>query len=141
MSSRMKSAILASLLFLAVGAGCSRAAEAPAIAPADAAKRVADGKAVLIDVREPKEWAESGVAAPAVLLPLSDLNADRKQWKPFLEKIGDKELILYCRTGNRAGRAAKQLAEEGYRTLNAGGFREWQDAGLPTRRPDAPPKP
>jgi rhodanese-related sulfurtransferase len=136
----VKSVILVSLLFLAAGAGCSRAAEAPTIAPADAAQRVAAGKAVLIDVREPKEWAESGVAAPATLLPLSDLTGDRKQWKPFLEKVGDKELILYCRTGNRSGRAAKLLAEEGYRTLNAGGFRDWQDANLPTRQADAPPK-
>jgi len=137
----MKSAIPVSLLFLVVGAGCSRAAEAPTIAPTEAAKHVGDGNAVLIDVREPKEWAESGVAAPATLLPLSDLTGDRKQWKPFLEKVGDKELILYCRTGNRSGRAAKLLAEEGYRTLNAGGFRDWLDANLPTRKVDAPPQP
>ena len=137
----MKSPILFSLLFLAAGTGCSRATEAPAIAPAEAAKRAADGQAVLIDVREPKEWAETGVAAPAVLLALSDLTGDRKQWKGFLEKNRDKELILYCRTGNRSGRAAKLLAEEGYRTLNAGGFRDWQAAGLPTRQPDAPAKP
>ena len=141
MSFWMKAVILVSLLFLAVGAGCSRAAEAPAIAPAEAAKRVADGQAVLIDVREPKEWAETGVAAPAALLALSDLNGDRTQWKGFLEKNRDKELILYCRTGNRSGRAAKLLAEEGYRTLNAGGFRDWQAAGLPTRQPNAPAKP
>ncbi len=136
----MKSVILASLLFLGAGAGCSRAAEAPTIAPAEAAQRVADGQAVLIDVREPKEWVETGVAAPAALLALSDLTGDRKQWKGFLEKNRDKELILYCRTGHRSGRAAKLLAEEGYRTLNAGGFRDWQDAKLPTRQADAPPK-
>ena len=150
----MKSAILVSLLLLAASAGCARVAivraiaaptiaptAAPTIAPAEAAQRVADGKAVLIDVREPKEWAETGVAAPATLLPLSDLNGDRKQWKDFLEKNRDKELILYCRTGGRSGRAAKLLAEEGYRTLNAGGFQDWQAAGLPIRRSDEPPKP
>jgi rhodanese-related sulfurtransferase len=137
----MKSTILVSLLFFAAGAGCSRAAEAPIIAPAEAAQHVTDGKAVLIDVREPKEWAETGVAAPATLLPLSDLTGDRKQWKEFLEKNRAKELILYCRTGNRSGRAAKLLAEEGYRTSNAGGFRDWQAAGLPTRKIDPPSQP
>jgi rhodanese-related sulfurtransferase len=137
----MKSSILVSLLFLVAGAVCSCAAEAPTITPTEAAQRVAGGKAVLIDVREPKEWTETGVATPATLLPLSDLNGDRKQWKEFLEKNRDKELILYCRTGNRSGRAAKLLAEEGYRTLNAGGFRDWQDAKLPTRKPEAPPQP
>ena len=35
------------------------------LTPAEAAKLVSDGKAVLVDVREPSEWAESGVATPA----------------------------------------------------------------------------
>jgi rhodanese-related sulfurtransferase len=134
----MKSAILVSLLFVVGCAGCLRGADAPAVAPAEAAKRVADGKAVLIDVREPAEWAETGVAAPAALLPLSDLNGDRKQWKEFLEKNRDKELILYCRSGNRSGRAAVILAGEGFRTANAGGFGDWQSANLPVRKSDQP---
>jgi rhodanese-related sulfurtransferase len=139
--SGMKSAILGSLLFLVGCAGCSLAADTPVIAPAEAAKRVADGKAVLIDVREPDEWAETGVAAPAALLPLSDLNGDRKQWKGFLEKNRGKELILYCRSGHRAGVAAKLLADEGFRTANARGFSDWQAAGLPIRKAIEPPKP
>jgi 3-mercaptopyruvate sulfurtransferase SseA len=65
----MRSVILVSLLFLVGYAGCLRAADTSVVAPAEAAKRVADGKAVLIDVREPAEWAETGVAAPAALLP------------------------------------------------------------------------
>lgn len=134
----MRSAILVSLLFLVGYAGCLRAADTSVVAPAEAAKRVADGKAVLIDVREPAEWAETGVAAPAALLPLSDLNGDRKQWKEFLEKNRDKELILYCRSGNRSGRAAAILAGEGFRTANAGGFSDWQAAGLPVRTSDQP---
>jgi hypothetical protein len=60
------------------------------VQPAEAAQRVADGNAVLIDVREPDEWAETGVAAPAALLPLSDLDGDRKQWKKFLEKTATR---------------------------------------------------
>ena len=137
----MKSAILVLLLFFAVCTGCSFAADVPVIAPAEAAKRVADGNAVLIDVREPNEWAETGVAAPAALLPLSDLNGDRKQWKEFLEKNRDRELILYCRSGHRAGVAAKLLATEGFRTTNAGGFRDWQAAGLPIREAVEPSRP
>ena len=38
------------------------AADVQQISPAEAAKRVATGKAVLVDVREPAEWAETGVA-------------------------------------------------------------------------------
>ncbi len=77
-------------------------------------------------------------AAPAALLPLSDLNGDRKQWTEFLEKNRAKELILYCRSGHRAGRAAKLLAGEGFRTANAGGFGDWQSANLPVRKSDQP---
>ena len=103
------------------------------VTPAEAAQLVTDGQAVLIDVREPDEWAD-GVAAPAELLALSDLTGPRLTWKPFLEKNRDKELVLYCRSGGRSGRAAQLLAAEGYRTANAGGFSDWTRAGLPTRR-------
>jgi len=103
------------------------------VTSAEAAQLVADGQAVLIDVREPDEWAD-GVAAPAELLALSDLTGSRQTWKAFLEKNRDQELILYCRSGGRSGRAAQLLAREGFHTANAGGFSDWVRAGLPTRR-------
>ena len=112
-------------------------AEAPKLTPAEAARHVAEGKAVLIDVREPDEWSETGVAAPAVLLPMSDFNGAQKLWKPFLEKNAGKELILYCRSGHRAGAIGAKLAEQGKTVANAGGFRDWAAAGLPVRKPEA----
>jgi rhodanese-related sulfurtransferase len=57
------------------------AADAPKIAAKDAAKLVAEGKAVLVDCREPAEWKDGGVAAPAALLPKSDFDGEQKQWK------------------------------------------------------------
>ncbi len=113
------------------------AAEVPKITPQDAAALVTAGKAVLIDVREPAEWAESGVAAPAVLLPKSDFDGDQKLWKDFLAKSGDKQLILYCRSGHRAGVVGAALAGKGLRTATAGGFKDWEAAGLPTRKVEA----
>ncbi len=121
------------LLFLALCCSTASAAEVAKIAPADAAKLVADGKAVLVDVREPGECAESGVAAPAVLLPKSDFDGAQNDWKPFLEQNAGKEIILYCRSGNRSGKVAAILAEKGLKVANAGGFTDWQKAGLPTR--------
>jgi rhodanese-related sulfurtransferase len=113
------------------------AADPAKISPADAAKLVADGKAVLIDVREPSEWAESGVAAPAVLLPKSEFDAGLTgDWKDFLAKVGDKEIITYCRSGRRSGAVAEALAKQGHKVANAGGFGDWQKAGLPTRKVD-----
>lgn len=110
------------------------AGEVKKIAPADAAQLVADGKAVLVDVREPAEWTESGVAAPAVLLPKSDFDGAQTQWKDFLAGVGDKQVIVYCRSGRRSEAVAAALAEKGLNVSNAGGFKDWSDAGLPTRK-------
>ena len=113
----------------------AHAADVAKLSPAEAAKRVAAGTAVLIDVREPAEWAETGVAAPAELLPMSDFNGDQKLWKPFLAANAGKELILYCRSGNRSGKVAAKLAEAGKTVANGGGFKDWAAAGLPVRKP------
>jgi rhodanese-related sulfurtransferase len=117
------------------------AAEVPSVSPAEAAQLVADGKAVIIDVREPSEWAESGVAAPAVLLPKSEFDAGQVgDWKDFLAKVGDKQIITYCRSGRRSGAIATALAEKGHKVANAGGFQAWADAGLPVRKATEPAK-
>jgi len=104
------------------------------VAPQEAAKLVADGTAVLVDVREPQEW-EDGVAAPAKLLPMSDLLGKRQMWEPFLARNRDRELILYCLSGGRSSSAARTLAGEGFRVANLGGFATWRAAKLPVRRP------
>lgn len=108
-------------------------ADAARINPKDAAQLVADGKAILIDVREPKEWAQTGVAEPARLLSKSDFDGEQKEWKPFLATVGDRQLILYCHSGRRAGVVAEALNKLGYKASNAGGLADWKKSGLPTR--------
>lgn len=111
-----------------------QAADIGRASPAEAAERVASGAAILIDVREQAEWAQTGVAEPAILLPLSDLRGGRTRWAPFLGSHDkDKELILYCRSGNRSAIAARILANEGFKVSNAGAFHDWKNAKLPTR--------
>ena len=122
------------LVLLSLTAAAALGAEVPKISPADAAQRVAAGMAVLVDVREPAEWAETGVVTGAVLLPKSDFDGAQKQWREFLAQTGDKQLILYCRTGHRAGVVGAVLAGQGRQVANAGGFKDWQDAGLPTHK-------
>ena len=111
------------------------AADVQKISSVDAAKLVADGKAVLVDVREASEWTATGVATPAVLLAKSDFDGPQKDWKPFLEKNAGKEIILYCRSGHRAGLVGAALAEKGVKVANAGGLNDWIAAGLPVRKP------
>jgi rhodanese-related sulfurtransferase len=109
-----------------------RSAFTPAerIAPADAAARVRSGQAVLIDVREPEEWAE-GVAKSAALLPLSDFNGSRTLWRAFLAQLGDREALVYCASGARSGLVARMLVGEGVRAANTGRLSDWAAAGWP----------
>lgn len=127
-------AFFRAVAFLLASAAAASAAEVARISPDEAAKRVAAGEAVLVDVREPSEWAETGVASPAVLLPMSDFNGEQKLWQPFLAKHAGKEIILYCRSGNRSGKVAQKLAADGKRVLNAGAFNDWSASGLPVRQ-------
>ena len=122
------------LTALLVTATLAFAADVKKVAPAEAAKLVAEGKAVLVDVREPAEWAETGVAASAVLLAKSDFDGAQKDWKPFLEKNAGKEIILYCRSGHRAGLIGAALAAKGLVVANAGGFKDWAAAGQPVKK-------
>lgn len=115
------------------------AAGPAAISPQAAAKLVEEGASVLVDVREPSEWAATGVPAPAVLLPKSDFDRNRKPWKDFLAANRDKQVLLICHSGRRSGQIAEALAKQGVRTANVGGFSDWKKAGLPTRKV-APPK-
>jgi rhodanese-related sulfurtransferase len=139
MFSRMKKLPLL-LVFLSLFSVLS-AAEVPMLTAAEAAKLMAEGKAVLIDVREPSEWAESGVAAPAVLLPKSEFDAGLAgDWQDFLAKVGDKQILTYCRSGRRSGDVAQALAAKGHKTANVGRFQDWQSAGLPVRKATEPAK-
>lgn len=129
----MKFSLRSLVVFLATST-LMFAADVPRITPTEAVQRVASGKAVLVDVREPSEWAESGVAAPAVLLPMSDFNGEKKLWKLFLENNAGKEIIVYCRSGNRSGQVAQKLAADGKTVANAGAFKDWVAADLPVRQ-------
>lgn len=118
-------------LFLSVLTACSQTRADNA--QAEAARRLATGEAVLVDVREPREWAQTGVAAPAVLLAKSSLDSGGSDWKAFLDANQGKEIILMCRSGNRSGQVARVLEARGIKTTNLGGFADWKKAGLPTR--------
>ena len=109
---------------------------APRLAASECLERVRSGDAVLIDVREPHEWA-GGVAEGAVLLPLSDLTGRRVQWRPFLAVNAGRQFLPYCAAGGRSATAARMLATEGFRSADAGSLSEWAAAGWPVVPPSA----
>jgi rhodanese-related sulfurtransferase len=104
------------------------------LAPAEAARLHETGEAVIIDVREPGEWA-NGVAGPALLLSLSDLRNSSTNWRNAIEENRGKKFLVYCASGMRSSMAARQLKGQGLDAVNLGGFGRWHSAGLPTRRP------
>jgi rhodanese-related sulfurtransferase len=122
------------LAILLIFTGCAPAKKTDNLQ--EAAKRLTEGKAVLVDVREPDEWADTGVAEPAILLSKSSFDAGSPEWKAFLDRNRGTEIILMCRSGNRSGQLARVLERQGLRTTNLGGFSAWKKAGLPVRHVD-----
>jgi NADPH-dependent 2,4-dienoyl-CoA reductase/sulfur reductase-like enzyme/rhodanese-related sulfurtransferase len=68
----------------------------------------------LLDVRNPDEW-ETGHLPGATLIPLPELRARVD------ELPRDKEIIAYCRSGQRSYFACRFLSQRGYRVRNLAG--------------------
>lgn len=100
------------------------------ITAAQAVQLINREKAVLIDVREPSEYA-AGHAAGSRSVPLGGLEASGD-----LPKNKTLPLVLVCASGARATRAAATLKKLGYENSRvlAGGVKAWQEANLPVER-------
>lgn len=94
--------------------------------PKDAQARLAARRAVLVDIREPDEFARRHVSG-ALSRPLSDFEAAHLRVEP------GSDVIFTCRTGMRTGANCKRLAEtvEGPAYVLEGGLDAWVAAGLP----------
>ncbi len=91
---------------------------------------VDDEKAVLVDVREKKEW-DDGHIEGAIFLPLSILqDGVTKDELKGLPK--DKILYVHCVVGKRAVTAANILERNGYKVQPMKpGYKEMISAGFP----------
>ncbi len=87
---------------------------------------------ILIDVREDNEWS-AGHAAGAVHLSKGTIERDVET------QIPDKSqtLVLYCGGGFRSALAGDALQQMGYKNVISldGGWRGWNQAGLPVEKP------
>jgi rhodanese-related sulfurtransferase len=93
-----------------------------------------DGGALIVDVREPNEYAQLR-ARGAVLLPLGQLDNHVK------DLPRNREILLMCRTGGRSGNATQFLVANGFENVNnvEGGIVAWHKAELPTTSGEAEP--
>ena len=75
---------------------------------------VEENDGVLLDVREPNEWAQ-GVLPDSVKISLAFLPASLGQLD------GNRPILVVCRAGNRSLVAAQFLQRNGYQVANLAG--------------------
>jgi rhodanese-related sulfurtransferase len=102
----------------------------PIFTPGEARRRLADGTAVLVDIREPAEHAREAIPG-AKLHSLSTLDVSA------LSELGGANgpaLIFHCQSGMRTADNASRLracgVPEAY--ILQGGLSGWKAAGYPT---------
>ncbi len=77
---------------------------------------------VLLDVREPREWAISDLP-DSIKIPLGSLPGS-------LDKLSkEDDIVVYCRTGGRSGNAVQFLMQQGFEKVRnlAGGINKWAE--------------
>lgn len=97
--------------------------------PQQAAEQLAAGQRLVLDVREPDEYA-AGHLPGAVNIPRGVLEF-RLSADPALANAA-QPLLVYCKSGGRSALAARVLQEMGYQQVLsvAGGFDACVAAGL-----------
>ena len=124
------------ILFVAIGLFVLLQEKNPGVKAitADEAVRFAglDTGVVFLDVRTTEEWNSStGHLKNALLIPLQDLHSQFGRLKHFRDRL----IIVYCRSGNRSGKAARTLSDSGFNAVNLrGGIREWNAKNYPVHQ-------
>jgi rhodanese-related sulfurtransferase len=95
--------------------------------PEDVAKGIAEGRVLLVDVREPNE-TDVERYPEAVYMPMSEFDPTA------LPDPSGRQVVFACRSGNRSVTASliAQTAGLPYKHHLAGGIKGWKEAGLPT---------
>jgi rhodanese-related sulfurtransferase len=98
------------------------------LTPEDVSKGMAEGRYLLVDVRETNEVAAEAYPG-GVVVPLSTFDP------AAIPDPGGKQVVFACRSGKRSVTAslAAQAAGLPYDHHLAGGILGWKAAGLPTK--------
>jgi rhodanese-related sulfurtransferase len=107
-------------------------ASVPKISPQEAAGLIAQGQALVVDVRDTAELQASGKVSGAkhVARGMIEFRADPDS--PYHDNAfeRDKTVIVYCASGGRSALAGKTLQDLGYKDVrNLGAFKDWAESG------------
>ncbi len=97
----------------------------------EATRLMNQSNAVVLDVREPGEFA-SGRIPRSKNMPMGELSKRLDE----LGKFKDRPVIVACASGNRSGGALRVLKGAGFSQLYAlkGGLGAWREASLPVEK-------
>ena len=124
-------ALVAILAMLIGGELRQRLSGVSEIGPVEATRMLNHDNAVMIDMREDKDYRE-GHIINAIHAPASKL----ENYTGKLEKYRDQPLIVYCRSGQRSTAVCSKLRKQGFESVYnlKGGVLAWQKAELPLNR-------
>jgi len=119
-----------------VAAAKKRIREITAADAADAVKK--SPKTLILDVREPGEWAEGHIPG-ALHVPRGMLEAKADlEYANREPRLQDRSvsIIVHCASGARSAMAADVLQEMGFSDVKsmAGGIVAWKEQGLPIEK-------
>jgi rhodanese-related sulfurtransferase len=97
-------------------------------------ERLNAGTAILVDIREPSEYAREHIVG-ARPVPISGF--DRHDF----DRDRDKAVVFHCRSGSRTAAHAARILAKGFREPYAlsGGIEAWKAAGLPVHEDRSQP--
>jgi rhodanese-related sulfurtransferase len=103
---------------------------ANSVGPSEAVRLMNREKAVVVDIREPAEYA-AGHITGSRNVPLAQIEGAKE-----LPTNKALPVVVVCATGARAGRAVSTLRRLGHAGAVglAGGLAAWREAGLPTEK-------
>jgi rhodanese-related sulfurtransferase len=96
-----------------------------------ATQLINQGKAVIVDVRDPKEFA-LGHVRDAKNIPAKEL----AQRIGELDKFKSKAIVIVCQSGQQSTAAASRFRKAGFAEVYSltGGLAAWQAQGLPVAK-------
>ncbi len=125
----MKKLLFSILAALGLFANAQAQSEVEVLEPQAFIERVkADTSAIILDVRQPEEFAEGHLAQA--------INLDWLNQTVFINGLAklnkQKTYYIYCRSGRRSQAAAGKLKAEGFQVVDLkGGYLHWVELGLP----------